>query len=278
MVHNEEETNVSKKMKLVLVLIGAMVLLAACGGEKYEPQPINEATDVCEVCKMSIKDNQFATQIVTKEGRSLKFDDLGDMHVWMKENGTDEIGAAFVRDYNTKEWIKYEDAYYVYEASIRTPMAYGVVSFKQEADAKKFIEELGAGTLMNTDDLKNHSWERNREMMDEHGHAHGEDGHAHEAEGQMHGADEASGHANEASGHADEAAGHANAADGHANEAADHANEAAGDAHGAGADSNESNGGGGHAGAAAAPADPASGHGQDQEAGAEQPAAGGHGA
>ncbi|SMG22915.1 nitrous oxide reductase accessory protein NosL [Paenibacillus aquistagni] len=162
---------------LFLMLIGMLVLLAACGGDKYVPQAINEETDVCVICKMAVKDDQFATQIVTKDGQSLKFDDIGCLNKWKAENGTDTIGAAFVRDYHSKEWIPYEKAYYAYDASYKTPMAYGIVSFEKEADAKAFIEEEGNGKLMTANQLDDHSWERNRDMMEgmgDHGHSHGD--------------------------------------------------------------------------------------------------------
>jgi len=154
------------QMSVMIIIIAAV--LAACGGEKYEPQPINEDTDKCAICNMAIKDDQYATQIVTKDGQSLKFDDLGDMYMWMERNGTDTIGAAFVRDYHSLQWIRYEEAYYVYDPSFHTPMAYGVLSFETEEDAKTFIEDLGTGTLMTAEDLEHHTWESN------HSHDHGD--------------------------------------------------------------------------------------------------------
>ncbi|MCG7407019.1 nitrous oxide reductase accessory protein NosL [Paenibacillus sp. ACRRX] len=165
---------------LIANMFVLMVLLTACGGDKYEPQAINEQTDLCAICKMAVKDDQFATQIITKDGQSLKFDDLGCLNKWKKENGTDTIGAAFVRDHNSKQWIRYEKAYYAYDISYKTPMAYGIVSFEKEADTKAFIEAQGKGKLMTADDLTNHSWEVNRKMMEGmggHGHSNSEGGH-----------------------------------------------------------------------------------------------------
>lgn len=162
----------------VLVLLAAMAIGAACGSKTYEAQAINEATDRCVICNMAIKDDQYATQIITKDGQSLKFDDLGCMNQWKTENGTDTVGAAFVRDYTNSKWLKYEDAYYVYEAQIKTPMAYGIVSFESEKEAEAFIAEHGSGTLMKADDLAQHSWAVNRDMMDMDGHSHDADGHA----------------------------------------------------------------------------------------------------
>ena len=45
------------------------------------------------------------TQIVLTNERSIKFDDIGCMIKWMKENGDEEVGMAFVRDYNTEEIV-----------------------------------------------------------------------------------------------------------------------------------------------------------------------------
>lgn len=165
-----------RTISVIAVLAGLWLLLAACGGKQYEPQAINEATDVCAICKMAVKDDQYATQIITKDGQSLKFDDIGCMNKWKQENGTETIGAAFVRDYNSKQWLRYEKAYYVYDASFKTPMAYGIVSFEKEADAKAFIAEQGKGKLMTAEELANHSWEVHRDMMNmggkgKHGHS-----------------------------------------------------------------------------------------------------------
>lgn len=164
------------RMGWLAVVMAAMLALAACGGgEKYEAQAINEETDICVICKMAIKDDQYATQIVTKDGQSLKFDDIGCLNTWKTENGTDTIGAAFVRDYDTKQWLRYEKAYYAYDPTYQTPMAYGIVSFEEQEDAEAFIAEQGKGTLMTADDLASHSWEVNMDMMQMHGHDHAHD-------------------------------------------------------------------------------------------------------
>lgn len=165
--------NGMSKLAVLLVVLG---VLAACGQEEYAPRAINEETDICVICNMAVKDDQYATQIVTTDGQSLLFDDIGCMNEWKTENGTETIGAEYVRDFHNKQWIKYDKAYYVYDASYKTPMAYGVVSFEEESDAERFIEEQGAGKLMTADDLAHHSWEVNRDMMNMPGHSHGEDG------------------------------------------------------------------------------------------------------
>ena len=126
---------------------------------------------------MTVMDNQFATQIVLTNGQSYVFDDIGCMYGWMEENQDKEIEASFVRDYNNEEWILTEDAFYVYNKDVKTPMAYNMISFKDKSAAEEFISH-NKGELLNSKDIAGHKWAMNPEMMKEHGHSdegHGED-------------------------------------------------------------------------------------------------------
>lgn len=145
----------------------------------YPPEDVEE-TDVCEVCAMHVANNAHATQIVLTNNRSLMFDDIGCLFKWIADNGEDDIGAKYVRDFHTEEWLVLDDAYFVFDESIETPMAYGVISFANEADAKGYIDEHGIGTLMTADDLYSHEWKMNKEMMEhehDHDHEHEDDEH-----------------------------------------------------------------------------------------------------
>ena len=181
-----------KKFNLFVCLAIFTMILAACGGNdetnsdssemvdsdetaelEFEPEDIDPDSDVCEICAMAIADDQHATQIILKNDRSLKFDDLGCMYEWIEENGQDDIGAKFVRDFNTEEWVLLEDATYVFDEDIDTPMAYGIISFEDKADAESYIEENDHGEIVTVDDLEDHKWE----MMD---HDHDHDHHDHD--------------------------------------------------------------------------------------------------
>ena len=158
-----------KTIQLILLMIVSTMVVVACSSEDYKPVAINEDIDRCVICNMAIKDDQFATQIITTEGQALKFDDLGCLHTWQEENGTATVGATYVRDYNSMQWIKYEKAYYVYDSTIQTPMAYDMISFEEKASAEQYIAEHFAGILMTATDLEEHSWEVNHTMMQSHG-------------------------------------------------------------------------------------------------------------
>lgn len=177
-----------RKWNLFLVFtIVAVMMLAACGSDTtdesedgntdgdaaeteelaYTPEEIQD-TDVCEVCGMAVPQDQHATQIILENERSLKFDDIGCLVEWKDENGEDDIGAEFVRDFNTEEWIQIKNTTFVYDSEIMTPMAYGIISFADEADAESFIEAEGKGEILTADSLASHHWERNMDMMQHH--------------------------------------------------------------------------------------------------------------
>lgn len=205
------------KRIFILAVASMLILAAGCGRSesgKPKPVPINEGVDKCEVCNMLISDDQHATQIILKDGRALKFDDIGDLFAWTEKNGTDDVSVRYVRDYHTKEWIELEAAHFVYDPSFKTPMGYGVYSFKEKADAETFIEEQQTGTLMTAADLENHSWESGHGHGD--GHDHG-DGHEHEGHDHEH----EDGHDHEDGEHGD----------GSGHEGEDHASDEHGDDH-----------------------------------------------
>src|SRR5699024_1834592 len=119
---------------------------------------------------MMVPDNQHATQIVTTVGKGLKFDDIGCLHEWKEDQGEDEIGAEFVRDYNTEEWIEVIDVTFAFHEDFMTPMAYGVYSFKDKADAEQLVAEEGKGEVLNPNALASHDWEMNMDHDDHHDH------------------------------------------------------------------------------------------------------------
>lgn len=177
------------KLSLALVLTSA-IFLSACGAHEHEPVSIDEHTHRCAICNMSVVDNRYATQIIKKDGQPVLFDDIGCMFEWLDRNGSDEVGIAFVRDHDSLAWLKMEDAWYVYDSSIRTPMAYGVVSFADEEVAKAYASGIASARVYDSGQLKNHSWEQNHDLLDGHHHhghddhdAHGHDEHGHDAHG-----------------------------------------------------------------------------------------------
>ena len=67
------------------------------------PQPIKLGQDACSFCKMSIADNHFGAEIMTKKGKVYKFDDMHCIAGFMKANTIDnndikETGLSILRN------------------------------------------------------------------------------------------------------------------------------------------------------------------------------------
>lgn len=149
-----------KAVARLLTVTGLSLALGACSSASAEPFEINWGETECEVCKMKVMDEQFAAEAIMDNEKGYAFDDVGClMRDWYPEQKEDEIAAMYVKDYNTKDWIELDEASFVYDKQSKTPMAYNIVSFAKEADAEAYMEENG-GTMMDFEQLKDHSWER----------------------------------------------------------------------------------------------------------------------
>lgn len=147
-----------KNKLLTIPFLLSFFFIAACNQVSLEPREMNPEVDKCVICNMSIVHDTYATQVVMKNGDSYIFDDIGCMFEFFAEQDEAAIGASYVRDLETDDWLALEDAFFVYDASLWTPMAYGVVSFADEESAKAFIEEEGIGRLISLDELYTHQW------------------------------------------------------------------------------------------------------------------------
>lgn len=134
-------------------LIAGLVVLANCQKRTIEPVAI-VVEDMCSYCKMAISEKQYAAELIDNEGQPFKFDDIGCMLSFIKENSVSVSASSFfVMDFDQRQWIKADSAYYVRSSELMTPMNGGVIAFKdpskaQEAAAKYRGKLLGFKELL----------------------------------------------------------------------------------------------------------------------------------
>lgn len=146
-----------KKYIMFPIILSVIFILSACS-EDYEPRKINKETDICKICNMAISDEEYAGQIIFKNGDYEVFDDLGCLIEYMKDADQSEIGKAYIKDASDNKWIEVENAIYVYSKDYWTPMNYGVVAFGTKKAAEKWISSNGAGKYLTFDDLFTFKW------------------------------------------------------------------------------------------------------------------------
>jgi copper chaperone NosL len=108
---------------------------AGCQKTAIEPVAI-AAEDICGYCRMAISEKQYAAQFVDRDGLAFKFDDIGCMieHLKTRKSRAD-IAAYFVADYESRSWLKAEDAALVRSKEIKTPMGFNIVAFRDRERA-----------------------------------------------------------------------------------------------------------------------------------------------
>ncbi|MCB0129877.1 MAG: nitrous oxide reductase accessory protein NosL [Caldilineaceae bacterium] len=136
-----------------------LLTLAACGGPTVTPDTPPEilyGEDVCDQCNMIINDERYAAGLVveTEPGRYEHriFDDIGDLLVYVKGQEDDLVIAAYyVHDYNSKEWIDGQTAYYIYSEELVTPMGFGLAAAAQQLEAETLAAEWNGSVLTLTE-------------------------------------------------------------------------------------------------------------------------------
>ena len=140
-------------MKYLGYSLFLLLFLSACA---IEPAPINYGQDACEFCKMNIVDQQHAAEIVTKKGKSYKYDAVECMLNYLNRNdlASEEMAFLLVCNYNQPgELIEAKKASYMISEAIPSPMG-AFLSALDNPDSAKQIIELKGGEVLTWDELK----------------------------------------------------------------------------------------------------------------------------
>ena len=126
------------------------LLIAGCS---QESKPIEFGQDGCSYCKMTIVDDKYAAEMVTKKGKVYKFDSIECM-VRSLSTGAHETSKFYVMDFaNPGTFIEAKTATFLINESIPSPMGANLSAFKTEQIASKY--GVG-GTLYDWNSLRNH--------------------------------------------------------------------------------------------------------------------------
>jgi hypothetical protein len=80
------------------------------------------------------------------------FDDIGCALLWRDGECAMRTSAfdsnARVYDYGSREPVIIEQAFFVHDAGLQTPMGYDIAAFKKKEDAEKLVKEKGKGSVL----------------------------------------------------------------------------------------------------------------------------------
>jgi len=126
-----------KRWTVLIFATIALLLFAGCGqaANVEEPPEIAYGQDVCERCGMIISEDKFAAAYWTAGGQERRFDDIGGMIAYDTENSED-VASYWVHDFGTGEWMRAEEATYVLDSNLMTPMGFGIAAFADKEQAR----------------------------------------------------------------------------------------------------------------------------------------------
>ncbi len=137
-----------KKLRSILIVSFLISLVVSCS---IEPSKMAYGSDACHFCKMTIVDQQHAAQIVTKKGKSYKYDAIECMTNQLKDFGTQKVSLFLVNDYdNPGVLISALEASYLISPQIKSPMGANLTAFKSLQKANTLVKS-------ETDELLNWS-------------------------------------------------------------------------------------------------------------------------
>jgi copper chaperone NosL len=122
-----------------------LILLLFLGCEKKdftkEPPVMHWDRDMCERCKMAISERKFAVVAVDGKNRVYKFDDIGCLVLWQKNERPDiKFKKIWIKDAKSAEWIDANSA--CYKKEFLTPMGYGYGALKSAKGECLRLEDI----------------------------------------------------------------------------------------------------------------------------------------
>ena len=134
-----------------LILIISVLVLATLTAHAAGPKK----AAVCSQCNMLINEAhmKFSAFLPNVSGMGpSSYNDIGcAVASRNRECATRQMtfdSNAVVYDYVTEEEVLAEKAFFVLKTDVRTPAGYGIVAFKDKAQAEKFAAEHGKGKVV----------------------------------------------------------------------------------------------------------------------------------
>lgn len=134
--------------------LAVVVALVACqpAEEASGPPDIRYGEDVCDRCNMLIDEPRFATAYATEAAEVRRFDDVGCLFLHAQEE-RETVASYWVHDFNSEEWVAGEEATYVVNPELVTPMGWGIAAFASASDAEAYQAGEG-GTVLSFSELQ----------------------------------------------------------------------------------------------------------------------------
>jgi copper chaperone NosL len=146
-------TELTKSGIIAAGLIACILMIAGCQKPPVMPVGIS-SDDVCDLCKSTIAQPDFAAEFLTKSGSLRKFDDMACLIASAQAIGKEQIQSTYVMDHKSVTLTPAEQAYFVRSDKIRTPKNGGLIAFKDLSEAQSLASRYQAEMVKFSDLVK----------------------------------------------------------------------------------------------------------------------------
>ena len=122
----------------------AALAVAAAACAPSTPRAIVDAGKPCDYCRMSISDERFGGQLITRKGKLYVFDSVECLaSFYVQQSEAAELSKVWVADYASPgEWIPAASALFARSEAHPSPMGLNLVSFSSKAEGAAVPREL----------------------------------------------------------------------------------------------------------------------------------------
>ncbi len=132
---------------VIAVIVVLLVSFGSSDGNRYVHKGNIEHKAVtikakeyqCSECSMDVEDLDYAAQIISQNGNTYFFDDIGCVVLWL-ENHSPDIHSILTQTLDTHLWIDAKKAWYSRIAS--SPMGYGFAAVENKKEGLIPYEEM----------------------------------------------------------------------------------------------------------------------------------------
>jgi copper chaperone NosL len=125
----------------------AVATAAACAPSG--PQPIADTGRPCDYCRMTISDERFGGQLITRKGKAYAFDAIECLaSFYLQQPAAAEGSTVWVSDFaNPGHWIAATSAAFARSETHQSPMGLNLVSFAADADRAALPADVRGATM-----------------------------------------------------------------------------------------------------------------------------------
>jgi len=137
---------VSLHAKAVAATI-SFVLLAGCSPG---PEALKIGKDNCSFCKMTISDNRYGAELITRKGKIYKFDDSHCLMSFIQSKTVEkkDLDKVYLADFMSDHTlIKAEDALLLQSDFFNGPMNGHIAAFSSEDNMKKIAQQYNGNVI-----------------------------------------------------------------------------------------------------------------------------------